>query len=91
MEKFENEFAKKVSHTKYVVAVNSRSSALFLALKALGVGAGDKAIFPTFTMIVTVNAVVWAGATPVLVDRIFETDWTMDPVEVEKKSPIKQK
>ncbi len=41
---------------------------LYLALKALGVGPGDRVVVPNYTMIATVNAVVWAGAEPVLAD-----------------------
>lgn len=68
VDKFEKEFARKVSKTKYAISVNSGTSALFLALKSLGVGEGDEVILPNFTMIATVNAVVWAGAKPVLID-----------------------
>ena len=91
VENFEIEFAKKVSKTKYAVAVNSGTSALFLSLKALGIGKGDEVIIPTFTMIATVNAVEWVGATPVLVDSISETNWNMDPKEVRKKITNKTK
>ena len=64
---FEDEFAKKIG-TEYAVAVNSGTSALFVALKALGIKEGDEVIVPTFTMIATPNAVVQCGAKPVFVD-----------------------
>lgn len=82
--RFEALYAKKVSHTKYAAAVNSGTSALFLSLKALGIGPGDEVILPTFTMIATINAVVWAGATPVLVDSKSKDDWNMSILELEK-------
>lgn len=67
VEKFENEFAKKIG-IKYAIAVNSGGSALFLALKALNIGVGDEVIIPTFTMIATANAVSLCGAKVILVD-----------------------
>jgi len=91
VEKFENLFAKKVSQTKYAVAVNSGTSALFLALKALGIGHGDEVIVPSFTMIATINAVTWVGATPVLIDCQSKQDWNISYVEIEKKITKKTK
>ena len=91
VEKFERAFAQKISKTRYAVSVNSGTSALFLALKSLGVGAGDEVIIPTFTMIATVNAVVWTGAKPVLVDCKSYEDFNMDVEEVKKKITKKTK
>jgi dTDP-4-amino-4,6-dideoxygalactose transaminase len=59
------------------VAVNSGTSAIQCALMALGIGAGDEVLVPDFTFPATANAVVCAGATPVLVDidaRTFNID-----------------
>jgi len=64
---FEKEFARKIG-TSHAIAVNSGTSALFVALKALGIKEGDEVIVPTFTMIATPNAVVQCGAKPVFVD-----------------------
>jgi len=52
----------------YCVATSSGTTALALALMALGLGPGDEVIVPDFTMIGSANAVVLAGARPVLVD-----------------------
>lgn len=82
---FERLYAQNVSKTKYAASVNSGTSALFLALKALGIGKGDEVILPTFTMIATINAIVWAGATPVLVDCSSSTDWNMNIIEIQQK------
>jgi len=82
VEKFEREFAKKVSKTKYAVAVNSGTSALFLAIKALSIGPGDEVILPALTMIATVNAITWVGATPVLVDSASRNDWNINPKQI---------
>jgi len=82
---FEELFAKCISHTRYAVAVNSGTSALFLALKALGIGPGDEVILPSFTMIATINAVIWVGAKPVLVDSASKQDWNLSIREVQQK------
>ncbi len=65
--KFEQEFAK-FCQCDETVAVNSGTSALFLTLKALGVGAGDEVITAANTFIATAAAIIYTGATPVLVD-----------------------
>jgi dTDP-4-amino-4,6-dideoxygalactose transaminase len=60
------------------VALSSGTAALHLALLALGVGAGDEVVVPTLTFAATANAVVYAGARPVLVDS-DPTSWNLDP------------
>ena len=65
--KFEKKLAKYVG-TKYAVAVNSGTDALFLSLKALGIGPGDEVITVSHTFIATIQAIVHCGATPILVD-----------------------
>jgi perosamine synthetase len=51
---------------KHAIAICNGTLALFASLKALGVGAGDEVIVPNFTFIASSNAVILAGATPVL-------------------------
>jgi len=53
---------------RYVSVVNNGTISLVIALMALGIGSGDEVIVPDFTMIASANAVVLAGARPVLVD-----------------------
>lgn len=53
---------------KHVVAVPNATSAMFLSLKALGIGHGDEVIVPDMTFISTANAVDMCGAKPILVD-----------------------
>ena len=50
------------------VAVNSCTAGLHLCLEALGIGSGDEVLVPSLTFVATVNAVMYAGATPVFVD-----------------------
>lgn len=64
---FESAFAASCG-TVYAVGVANGTDALYLALKALGIGPGDEVIAPANTFIATVNAIHHTGATPVLVD-----------------------
>jgi perosamine synthetase len=65
--KFEQEFSRLVGDRE-CVAVNSGTSALHLALLALGIGPGDEVIVPSFTFAATANSVALTGATPIFVD-----------------------
>lgn len=69
---FERELATFVG-AEHVVSVNSCTSALFLALRALGVGPGDEVIVPSLTWCSTANAVLYLGATPVFCDVQLNT------------------
>lgn len=80
------DFEKKFSDycgVKYGVATSNGTTALHLALVALGIGEGDEVIVPDITFAATINAVIYTGATPVIVD-IEETSWCIDPVKVEE-------
>lgn len=74
---FESEFAV-YSHAGHGIAVNTGTSALHLALLAAGVGPGDEVITTPHTFVATVAAIVYTGATPVLVD-IEPRTMTIDP------------
>lgn len=74
---FEAEFAALVGGAK-CVAVNSGTSALHLALIALGVGRGDEVLVPSFTFAASANSIRLAGATPVFVD-IDPATFCIDP------------
>lgn len=54
--------------SKYALALNSCSSAIFLSLQALGVKAGEQVLIPAFTFAAVPSAVVHAGAQPILVE-----------------------
>lgn len=64
---FEGELSKAVGAAE-VVTVSSCTDALFLALRVLGVGAGDEVIVPSMTWCSTANAALYPGATPVFCD-----------------------
>ncbi|SDI98872.1 dTDP-4-amino-4,6-dideoxygalactose transaminase [Frankineae bacterium MT45] len=67
VKKFENEFAE-YSGTAHCVGVANGTDAIELALRAIGVGAGDEVIIPANTFVATAGGVMRTGATPVLVD-----------------------
>ena len=80
---FEEKFAAECD-SKYGVACANGTVALHLGLAALGIGLGDEVILPTFTMIATINAVAYTGATPVLIDSEPCT-WNMDVEQLADK------
>jgi perosamine synthetase len=81
--RFEQAFAAACD-ARYGVACANGTVALHLALSTLGIGPGDEVILPTFTMIATINAITYTGATPVLVDSEPVT-WNMDLNQVADK------
>jgi 8-amino-3,8-dideoxy-alpha-D-manno-octulosonate transaminase len=67
---------------KHSLAVNSCTSALICAYRALGIGAGDEVIVPGYTFFATAATVVASNAIPVIVD--VDESLCLDPVAVEK-------
>ena len=88
-EEFEKSFAA-FCNAKYAVAVNNGTSALHLAMLALGIGKGDEVIIPANTFIATAWGVSYAGATPVFVDCTNDT-WQIDAAKIEEKITPKTK
>ena len=66
------------------VSTTSGTTALHLALLAAGIGEGDQVIIPDFTMVATLLAVLYCGATPVFVDVEPDT-FNIDPALIEAK------
>jgi len=78
-------FEKEFSHYcggRYGVGVGSGTDALFLALKAAGIGEGDEVVTVANSFIATALAISFTGATPLFVDIDPET-YTMDPNALE--------
>ena len=80
---FEQKFAARVGR-KHGIAVSNGTVAIDAAVDALGIGAGDEVILPTFTIISCILQIVRTGATPVLVDADPLT-WNMDVTQIEAK------
>lgn len=82
VESFERAFAQYCG-VRHAVGVGSGTDALILALKALGIGAGDEIITVSHTAVATVAAVLACGATPVLVDVDPKT-YTIDAARIDE-------
>jgi dTDP-4-amino-4,6-dideoxygalactose transaminase len=89
VEEFEKKFASFCG-TRYAVAVNNGTTALHLAMLALGIGPGDEVIIPANTFIATAWGVSHAGATPVFVDCDPDT-WEIDASKLEERITSKTK
>jgi perosamine synthetase len=83
LERFEREFPAFVGAQHGVATCNGTVS-LHLILEAMGIGAGDEVIVPTFTYVASVNAIAYTGATPVFVESDPEY-WNLDPADVAAK------
>lgn len=66
-----------------MTTTSNGTTALHLALLALGIGNGDEVIVPNFSYIAVINAVIYCGATPIIAD-INREDWNIDPRDIEK-------
>ncbi len=90
---FVEEFEKKYAAfcgTKYAVGLNNGTSALHLAMIALGIGEGDEVILPANTFVATAWGVSYTGAVPVFVDCTADT-WQIDVSKIEQKITNKTK
>jgi len=80
IEQFETGFARYCG-AAHALATSNGTTALHLALATLGIKANDEVIVPNFSFVATANAVVYTGATPVLVD-VDERTYCIDPASV---------
>ncbi|WP_445636763.1 Pyridoxal phosphate-dependent aminotransferase [Nostoc sp. DSM 114161] len=74
---FEEEFCQ-VINARYAVALSSGTAALHLALRLVGVEAGDEVFCSTLTFIASANPIIYLGAKPVFIDS-DRTSWNMNP------------
>ncbi len=86
---FEEAFAKR-HQVKHAIAVTSATTALHLALVALGVGSGDEVIVPAFTWVSTANVVLYCGAKLVFVD-VDPRTFNLDTLKLKDKITSKTK
>ena len=80
--RLEVEFAAMVG-VDHAIAVSNGTAALHVALLALGIGPGDEVIVPDLTFAATINAVIYCGATPVIVD-IDPVTWGLSIPDIER-------
>lgn len=83
VKKLEDEFSK-YCNVKHGIATTSGTTALHLALEALGITRRNEVIMPSFTMAATAFAVLYSGAKPVFVDSEAQS-WNMDVEKIEEK------
>ena len=88
-DRFADEFASYLG-VKAVSGVDNGTSALHLAMLALGIGAGDEVIVPANTYIATAWGVSYTGAVPVFADCTADT-WEIDPEDVVRRISPKTK
>lgn len=86
---FEQLFADR-HNVKHAMAVTSATTALHLALVALGVMEGDEVIVPAFTWVSTANVVLYCGAKVVFAD-IDPVTFNLDPLDLKKRITSKTK
>ena len=86
---FENEVADYLN-CQHALSCSSGTDALHLALRALGLQAGDEVITPSFTFAATAEAICYVGATPVFVD-IDPATMNIDPECIENAISSKTK
>jgi len=82
VKEFEKQFAKYIG-TEYAVAVNSGTSALYIALESMGIKSGDEVIVPPITFFATISSVLYTGAKPVFADIDLD-DLCLSPESVER-------
>jgi perosamine synthetase len=80
--RFENNFKSYIG-TKYGLTTSNGTTALHLALSAIGIKSGDEVIVPDLTFISPVNAVLYNNGTPILCD-INKENWCLDTEKLEK-------
>jgi perosamine synthetase len=86
---FEKKFSKYIG-CKYALSLNSCTSALELAVKVNGLKKNDEVIVPSFTWVSSINAIINAGAKPVLCDSDIKTK-NVTAEYIEKKITKKTK
>jgi dTDP-4-amino-4,6-dideoxygalactose transaminase len=89
VETFERAFAQ-FCETRHAIGVGNGTDALILALKALGISAGDEVIVPANSFVATAEAVVHTGAIPVFAD-IHPDTYNIDAEDIRKRITARTK
>ena len=89
---FEKRYADLLGEGAKCLAVSNGTAALHIACLALGIGPGDEVIVPGQTFVADLNVVTMCRAEPVLADVTdVDSDWAMDPKDIEAKITPKTK
>lgn len=86
---FEQRFAE-LTGARYAMTTSNGTTALHLALLALGIGPGDEVLVPSLTFAASAAVIVHVGATPVFVDVRHDT-WNIDEKKISEKITPKTK
>jgi len=89
LKEFENKFAK-FTGARYAIGVSNATAALQLSLKAIGIEKGDQVIVPDLTFVASINAILFTGATPVIVD-VDKEDYNVSIDSIKKSLTKKTK
>ena len=81
---------RQLTSAEHAISVCNGTMALFICLKVLGISKGDEVIVPNLTFVATANAIILAGATPVICE-IDANTLCIDPREAEKLITTKTK
>ncbi len=87
---FETDFAKFLG-IKHAIAVANGTAAIHLAYLALDIKSGDEIIQPAINFVASANMTLAVGATPVFADINGLKEPTIDPEEIQRRSPLIQK
>lgn len=83
IQEFEYELQHYIGEEKQIVALNSGTSAIHLALKLLGVSKDDEVLCQSFTFCASANPILYLGARPIFIDSENDT-WNICPELLEK-------
>ncbi|WP_294272961.1 aminotransferase class I/II-fold pyridoxal phosphate-dependent enzyme [uncultured Chryseobacterium sp.] len=83
IDEFEYSLAQYMEVDNHVVALNSATSAIHLALIMSGTGSEDEIITSSFSFVASANPIAYCGATPIFIDSEKDT-WNMCPVALEE-------
>lgn len=86
---FEKRFSEYIG-TKHAITCSSGTTALHLALLALGIKKEDEVICPVFTYIATANSILYVGAKPIFID-CEQSIWNIDSTKIEERITKKTK
>jgi dTDP-4-amino-4,6-dideoxygalactose transaminase len=78
-------FAAAIGGDYHAVALTNCTAALHLSMICLGIGPGDEVLCPALTFVASANAARYVGASPIFVDICSESEWNLNPEDLERK------